>query len=408
MEPMINRVIDNLNILIKKNSKIVVALSGGKDSIALLNILLDLKEEFNIEVSCCYVNHNLRGSESAEEELFVKRYCKKQKIKLYSLSVPASYWSNIGRDSIEMAARKIRYDFFKKVAILNKINYIALAHHLNDKIETFFLQILRTGGLETLSSIPFKNKKIIRPFLNIKKEEIESYVIENNLPFIDDSTNSKNIYKRNIVRNKLIPIIEELNPGYKKSISNLFTIIEEENYFIQKQVSKSYKNVLISESKNFICFDKKEFLSNELVIQKHLIKRVLKKLNYPTKVNQILLKILTGTKERYFYKKGDFYCKSLGNFIWFINVKNIGFLNKPIVINSQNYEGKIRNNKFKFELNKVVNVKDNFTFSNFAKLPITIRNVLPDDSINILSDTNKKVIKILKDSKIPSMLFNRV
>jgi tRNA(Ile)-lysidine synthase len=166
METIQGKVIMNLRRLLPsdKGSSILVALSGGKDSVTLLNILIGLKSDFKLQIYAAYVNHNLRGSESTLEEKFVTDYTAGLGIQLYKYAVNPSYWENTGRESIEMAARKIRYDFFNRIVFEKSLDFIATAHNLNDRIETFFIQVLRSGGIETLSSIPIKNKNIIRPY----------------------------------------------------------------------------------------------------------------------------------------------------------------------------------------------------------------------------------------------------
>ncbi len=413
MKKIVNKVTDNLNNLIKKDSKILLAISGGKDSVALLNILLDIKEIFNIKIYCCYINHNLRNKESKVEELFVKRYCKSLKLKLFSLSIPTNYWDKIGRDSIEMAARKVRYNFLNKIATQNKIDYIALAHHFNDKIETFFLQILRGGGVETLSSIPIKNKKIIRPLLNVKRDEIEQYILDNNLSYIEDTTNTQNIYKRNIVRNELIPIVKSLNQSYEKTLDNFFKHIDEQNSFLLKLVDKEYLNILISEDTYFISIDKNKFESCDIVIQKYIVKKILEKLCYPTKINQILLKTLTAqkkesTSKKIVYKKESFYCRSLGNYIWFINTDILPDIKSQMVITSLESDYSIDKLKFKIDFKKGIDPKSGFSFSNITKFPIKVRGLLDKDRLPITIANTKKIVDILKDKKIPQILLKTV
>ncbi|HPO49013.1 MAG TPA: tRNA lysidine(34) synthetase TilS [Spirochaetota bacterium] len=414
METIISKVKENLTFLFEKNklteniSKISVAFSGGRDSVVLLNILLQLKNIFNLDISCCYINHNLRGEESFDEENFVKSYCEKLNVKLYALSVSSDYWNKIGRDSIEMAARKVRYDFFYKIVKENRINYIAAAHHLNDKIETFFIQMLRTGGIETLTSIPLKNGKIIRPLINVKREEIDKFILENNLPFIEDSTNNKNIYKRNIVRNKLIPILKEINPGFEKSIVNLFNIIEEETSLFNKITEASYKDLIVCENRNYICIDRAEYIGNEIAVRKYILKKILKKLGYPTKPNKILLKNLSSDREKFLYSKENFYCKSLGNYIWFINTKNIAVMNRTFIIKNIPFKKNIGGDLFYIKKDIISNPKDSFCFKGEIKLPIKMRRLLSDDKLEISENNKKKIIKMLKDNKIPSILFEKI
>lgn len=228
MESMYLKFKNNLKRLQVLNKSILVAVSGGKDSITLLNLLLEVQNEFKLKLFGAYVNHNLRGNESAEEEKFVTDYFKEKDILLFKHIVNTTFWEKLKNQSVEMAARKIRYDFFNKSCIENSIDFIATAHNFNDKVETFFLNLTRGSGIDSLSSIQMKNKNIIRPILNITRNDIEEYARSNNLKFVEDSSNSKNIYKRNIVRNELFPVINRLKPDFLKSFNHIFNFIDEE------------------------------------------------------------------------------------------------------------------------------------------------------------------------------------
>lgn len=225
--------------LIKKNEKILIAFSGGPDSVFLYNLLFFLKEYYSIEISLIYVNHNLR--EDVENDLnFVEEFSKKNNVPLYIQSVDVRKYAAENKKSIELAARELRYEAIEKV--LQNLNYdkIATGHNLDDNIETFIFRLLRGTSLKGLKGIPSERKNIIRPILQFEKKEILNYLQENKKSYIIDYTNSENDYTRNYIRNEIFPMFVNINPTFRNKVNGL---IQEIN---NKESLKTY----ISEEKN--------------------------------------------------------------------------------------------------------------------------------------------------------------
>ena len=225
--------------LIKKNEKILVAFSGGPDSVFLYNLLFFLREYYSIEISLIYVNHNLR--EDVENDLnFVEEFSKKNNVPLYIESVDVKKYAAENKKSIELAARELRYEAIEKV--LQNLNYdkIATGHNLDDNIETFIFRLLRGTSLKGLKGIPSERKNIIRPILQFEKKEILNYLQENKKSYIIDYTNSENDYTRNYIRNEIFPMFVNINPTFRNKVNGL---IQEIN---NKESLKTY----ISEEKN--------------------------------------------------------------------------------------------------------------------------------------------------------------
>ena len=225
--------------LIKKNEKILVAFSGGPDSVFLYNLLFFLKEYYSIEISLIYVNHNLR--EDVKNDLnFVEEFSKENNVPLYIESVDVRKYAAENKKSIELAARELRYEAIEKV--LQNLNYdkIATGHNLDDNIETFIFRLLRGTSLKGLKGIPSERKNIIRPILQFEKKEILNYLQENKKSYIIDYTNSENDYTRNYIRNEIFPMFVNINPTFRNKVNGL---IQEIN---NKESLKTY----ISEEKN--------------------------------------------------------------------------------------------------------------------------------------------------------------
>ena len=208
------------NSLINKDDKVLVALSGGPDSVCLLHCLYSLKEDFNIKIGAAHVNHMLRGQDSLEDKEYSRKLCESLDIDFYSKEIDINKIAKNKGISIEMAGREARYNFFEEIRKTYNYNSIAVAHNENDQAETIIMNLMRGTGIEGLCGIrPKRNGNIIRPILCLSRLEIEKYCIENNLNPRIDKTNLENIYSRNKIRLELIPYMKDnFNPNVIESI----------------------------------------------------------------------------------------------------------------------------------------------------------------------------------------------
>lgn len=258
--------------LIQANDKIVLGVSGGPDSLFMLYMLNNLKEELKFNIVVAHINHMIRAEANSEEE-FVKEFCRKINVEFYSKRIDVEEYANNNKIGIEEAGRKVRYDFFEEVLETTNSNKIAIAHNKNDKVETIIMHLLRGSGVSGLQGIePIKDNKIIRPIIEIDRAEIEEYCIMRNLEPRIDKSNFENIYTRNKIRNIVIPYIQtEFNPNIVETITRLSEIITEENQYLIKQTEQSYKQILIEEQENQIRLKLKEFNNLERVIKNRII-----------------------------------------------------------------------------------------------------------------------------------------
>ena len=194
--------------LIKSGDSIVIGVSGGPDSICLLHILNELKQELNFKIYVAHINHLIR-KEAEEETEYVQEFCKKLGIECFVKRIDVQKEAKDLKRGTEETGRKVRYEFFDEILEKTKSNKIATAHNNNDKVETIIMNILRGSGTSGLKGIePIKKGKYIRPLIEIEREEIENYCIENKLEPRIDKSNNENIYTRNIIRNIVIPYIK--------------------------------------------------------------------------------------------------------------------------------------------------------------------------------------------------------
>jgi len=243
------------NSLFSKNDKLILAISGGADSVCLMHILLSLG--YKLELAHC--NFNLRGIESNEDEKFVKKLSNIYKLKLHIQSFDTEKYSIQKSLSTQMAARELRYKWFKKLKIKQKAKYIILAHHNDDDIETYFINLLRGTGIKGLLGIPIKKDCFIRPLINFSRLDIERYISINNLEYRDDSSNSSLKYLRNKIRSKLLPLLYEINPNLKQTLLNEKKILKE-TFSIYHQQIEFLRKKIVSCRNEVIEIDKKELL----------------------------------------------------------------------------------------------------------------------------------------------------
>lgn len=269
--------------LITENDKIVLGVSGGPDSMCMLNAFVNLLKSsqgpfFMEKILVAHVNHKIR-KEADEEEQYVKEYCERNGIEFYAKSIDVENLAHTNKIGTEEAGRIARYEFFKEILKQTGATKIAVAHNKNDKVETILLHTLRGSGLEGLKGIEPKRGNIIRPLIECERAEIEKYCKEKELNPRIDKTNFKNIYNRNKIRNIVIPYIQnEFNPNIISTLDRLSDIVESENEYMEKQTKKVYQELLLQEMEKQIVIDLKKFNLQEKVIKSRLIRYIIKRL----------------------------------------------------------------------------------------------------------------------------------
>ena len=274
---MKNKVIETIKKynLIEHGDKLVLGVSGGPDSIAMLDILneikIDEKIDLNFQIVVAHINHMIR-EEADDDEKFVKDFCKKKNIEFYSRSIDVQKLANTNKIGIEEAGRNARYEFFDEILKKTKSNKVAIAHNKNDKAETIIMNFMRGSGISGLKGIEEKREKYIRPLIECERIEIEDYCEKNNLQPRVDKTNFENEYTRNKIRNIVIPYVKrEFNPNIINTIDRLSKLVKEEEEYIEKQVKKSYYNLIVEETEKQIVLDLRKFNQEEKVIKSRLV-----------------------------------------------------------------------------------------------------------------------------------------
>lgn len=228
------------NNLLNKHNKVVIGLSGGPDSMALIHILIKL----GYECIAAHCNFHLRDDESNSDAQFVREWCTEHNVTLLVIDFDTHDYAAKNKISIEMAARDLRYNWFEEIRAKHNASAIAIAHHKDDSVETILINLIRGTGIKGLTGIPTKNNYIVRPLLAVSRSEIMDYLDSNQIPYVIDSTNEEDIFTRNIIRLKVLPILETINPSVKNSIITTSTNLKEVEKIYDMYIQTAIKSVL--------------------------------------------------------------------------------------------------------------------------------------------------------------------
>ena len=227
--------------------KLLVANSGGIDSMVLTDLLIKL--DYQLAIAHC--NFHLRGKESDLDEAFVIQTAKSLKIPYHIISFDTKEYANKKNISIQMAARDLRYEWFDKLLQSEDLDYLLTAHHADDNLETFLINFSRGTGLEGLTGIPAINNKTIRTLLPFSRKEIEQYAKENHIVWREDQSNNENKYLRNKLRHDIIPLLKELNPSFLESFNKTVDHLYGSNQLVKDRIKEVTKEIQIKEEENF-------------------------------------------------------------------------------------------------------------------------------------------------------------
>ena len=393
-----NDILDKLKKEIPNNSSIVIATSGGPDSMVLLNLLSTVKKEKKLKLICAHVNHKLR-KESDDEAKMVKNYCEKNKI-IFEYMTIDEYQGNT-----ENYARKKRYDFFEKLIKKYSSTYLLTAHHGDDLTETIIMRIIRGSSLKGYAAFSeiteTKDYKIYRPLITKTKEELLNYAKENNIPYAIDKSNDSDEYTRNRIRKYILPKLKIENKNvHLKFLEFSQNILETENYFkevLKKIMPNIYKN-------NKLNIDL--FLKEESLIQTKIVQNILKNV-YQNKIDLINSKHVNNILHAIQNQKPNIQINLPNNKI-FIKTYNNAWIEENK--NNETYN-LILENKLNLPNNYIIEIISNTSdHSNYVtklntkdiKLPLHVRTKKPGDKL-ILKGSNqtKKIKDIFINEKVP-------
>ena len=226
--------------MLSKGDRVLIGVSGGADSIALLEFFVSVKEKYDLDICVAHIEHGIRGEDSVNDAEFVKNYCKKLGVNFYLKTIDAPNLAKKAKMGVEEYSRMARYDFFNTI----ECDKIATAHNLTDNIETLLFRLARGTGLKGACSIPAVREKIIRPFIEVSSGEIRKWCNDNNIPYRVDCTNSDSAYSRNLIRLEILPLFEKLNANYQDNIENFISDVNEDYAFIDNYVKSIYPKIV--------------------------------------------------------------------------------------------------------------------------------------------------------------------
>lgn len=404
------------NNLIEENEGIVVALSGGPDSVCLLHILHRMSKEMNLKIFAAHLNHKIRGLDAYMDSLYVMKLCEELQIPCFIRAIDVPKYCNDNKLGLEDGARKLRYEIFNEIREKLSADKIAIGHNKNDQAETVLMRIMRGTGLQGLRGIEYKREGgIIRPILDISREDIENYCKENNLSPRIDGTNLEAIYSRNKIRLKILPYMkEEFNENIVGSIVRMSKNIKVDSDYIDSQVDISYNEVCRKyEDGVYIFVDllekEHEAIKNRLIIK--AIREVLGDANSIDKKHIEEVLTLMGKNKNgkkinlprglYAYRFNDYILISLKE----INYEKIEY-NYEIEPGKEVYIAEL-GKTFKSKIVDAVDFNaetlgENVQYLDFGKIKgnITLRNRHQGDKI-ILRGGTKKIKELFIGMKIP-------
>ncbi len=239
--PSVRSTIHQHSLLVNGDS-VLVALSGGPDSVSLLHVLWKIRREFNLQLGAVYINHQIRKAAAKKEERFCQKLCDKLAIKLHIVREDIPYLASLEKKGIEETARNYRYRTFESLALHHGYTKIAVGHHRDDQVETILFRLFRGTGPSGILGIPACRGKIIRPLLGVSKADILAYLKKQRLTYCHDQSNDSVVFSRNYIRNKLLPEMRKrLNPQVDQAILNLAEISAPEEEHLQQVTLRAFR-----------------------------------------------------------------------------------------------------------------------------------------------------------------------
>lgn len=394
-----NRNIEKVLIDLSYDDSYLLAVSGGVDSMVLLYLFLNSGLSFSV-VHC---NFQLRGEDSELDEQLVRNFCEKNKLNFFSKKINTRKLKK-GGESIEMAARSLRYAYFRELISQYGFDYLVTAHHLNDNAETFFINLLRGSGLKGLSGMSFNSNKILRPLLKFSRREIVEFAKEHKVVWREDLSNQSLDYLRNKIRHKIIPAFEEIAPDFLNQLNKSMKIMDNSYAFIEKKMLELKQKAIISQELGVCRYSKQILQKADFILVYYLFSSF--GFSKEKDVNHILIagtgKIFVSSTYKIWIDREELIVEELetkkedDNMPVLIE-KLPFYLEKPFILEVIKGENvKKRQGEERVDFNKL-------------SFPLVLRKWKEGDFIYpVNGNGKKKVSKILKDNKISNFDKNKI
>lgn len=387
--------------MLNNGDSVICAVSGGADSVCLLYVMLELRNKYNLTLYCANVNHKIRGEEANRDSLFVKELCEKEGIELFYREIDVPKLSKQRRIGEEECGRQVRYEFFYSISKKLGNAKIATAHNSGDNAETVLFRLARGTAGKGLCAIPPVRGNIIRPLLFVSRPEIEKYLKEKNITWVEDSTNKSEKYARNKIRASVIPVLEEINPEAQKKIALAASLTADDCAYLDNIAAVCEKKIFSEKG-----LDTTSFLKENIAIQRRIAQSVMKKSGVReitnVKINDFISlctgdngKTLDINKEHFFEKTGGYVAKAKRQ-------PDMSYLNKletDGIIVEKNWEIRAK------IVDKPIKKRDNnIAVFDADKLsgPFFVRTRKTGDRMKILGmGKSKRLSDIFSNAKIP-------
>jgi len=245
----------NKNLSFLKESKFLIAISGGIDSVVLTHLCKSLHLNFSL----AHCNFNLRAEESNKDEVFVTNLAEALDVEVFIQHFDTKSYADENKRSIQMAARELRYDWFRELAQQLKFDYILTAHHADDNLETFLINFTRGTGLNGLTGIPIKNDNVVRPLLPFSRVQIEDYATKESIIWREDASNASRKYLRNKLRHEIVPILKEINPQLLESFQSTTSYLNDTADIVEESLRAVKKRAIVNSDKIGVTYKVSEF-----------------------------------------------------------------------------------------------------------------------------------------------------
>jgi tRNA(Ile)-lysidine synthase len=253
---------------------VIVAVSGGADSVALLAVLFQLRSYYGMTLTVVHVNHQLRGKESRRDALFVEQYTARLGVPCYVASVDVKSVQGTTGLSSQHAARKLRYESFMQMRCRLSATRVALGHTANDQAETLLVRLVRGSGPAGFAGIPSVRLPYIRPLIRMYRHEVEAYLTAHGLPWVEDSTNTERRYLRNRLRLDLVPMLRQYNPQIDKRLNDLATMLSADNRYLEWQTDILVPQVVAWHTEGRLFLECRAFCAAALSLQRRVLRRI--------------------------------------------------------------------------------------------------------------------------------------
>ncbi|REC43928.1 tRNA lysidine(34) synthetase TilS [Chryseobacterium sp. 5_R23647] len=380
------------------NPTYLLAVSGGADSMVLGYLFNELRNS-GLEFQVAHINYKLRGEDSDSDQKVVEDFCKKHNIKFHLYQVLEK--DEKPENSIQLWARKLRYQFFRKIQKKENLDFLVTAHHLNDQLETFIINLSKASGINGLSGIPANENNILRPLLNFSKDEIYQFAKENNIIFREDLSNKKSDYLRNKIRNEIVPKLSETNDQFLENFRKSISFLNQTKDFVHDQIEIIEKNLSVFNKEHKILSKEK------LAQQSDFVKfEILKK--YGFKRTEEIQKIFSAENGSSFFSED--YHLTVDREGLILKLKNLSREINPEIILLKNFD---------FHQDQVtINIKSyipdgncfNWVFdTDKLQFPLSLRKQKDGDAFYPSGFTGKKkVSKFFRDEKLSVLTKEKI